>query len=157
MAEDLVQETFLAALPGRERFQGASSERTWLAGILKHKILDHLRRKHREQPVSSLGEDEWVNDLFDQKGHWKKAPGKWSEPGAFLEIAEFWSAFGLPRQTARTLGRGFASRGGRPRSAEACELLAISASNLGVMLHRARLRLWRCLGTNSFAHEGKRP
>ena len=43
VAEDLVQDTFLAAFKARDRFSGQSSERTWLVGILRHKICDHLR------------------------------------------------------------------------------------------------------------------
>src|SRR5512136_2849120 len=51
VAEDLVQETFLAALRARDRFAGRSSDRTWLVGILRHKIYDHLRRVCRERPA----------------------------------------------------------------------------------------------------------
>src|SRR6516164_10428229 len=50
-AEDVVQETFLAALKARDRFSGRSSDRTWLVGILRHKIYDHLRKVCRERPV----------------------------------------------------------------------------------------------------------
>ena len=49
VAEDLVQETFLAALHGRETYSGKSSVRTWMIGILRHKILDYFRRTAREQ------------------------------------------------------------------------------------------------------------
>ena len=51
LAADLVQETFLEALRVRASFAGRSSERTWLVGILRHKILDHYRRSGREQVV----------------------------------------------------------------------------------------------------------
>src|SRR5918999_3866470 len=50
-AEDAVQETLLAALQTAERFAGRSSVKTWLTGILKHKIVDHVRRQSREQPL----------------------------------------------------------------------------------------------------------
>src|SRR5215472_16031942 len=53
-AEDLVQETLLAALAGQERFAGQSAERTWLMGILKHKLIDHLRKSIRQRPLSEL-------------------------------------------------------------------------------------------------------
>ena len=49
VAEDLVQDTLLAAFSGRERFGGGAQERTWLIGILKHKIIDHLRKSGREE------------------------------------------------------------------------------------------------------------
>src|SRR5215472_19276111 len=53
VAEDLVQDTFLAALKARDRFAGRSSDRTWLVGILRHKIFDHLRRVCRERAVQT--------------------------------------------------------------------------------------------------------
>src|SRR5438445_8050605 len=51
VAEDLLQETYLAALKSRDRFSGRSSDRTWLVGILRHKIYDHLRKVCRERPA----------------------------------------------------------------------------------------------------------
>ena len=50
LAKNAVQETFLAALKARKRFSGKSSERTWLIGILKHKIIDYFRTQYREVP-----------------------------------------------------------------------------------------------------------
>ena len=44
IAEDLVQEVFISAVQAKERFEGKSSEKTWLFSILKHKIIDHFRR-----------------------------------------------------------------------------------------------------------------
>lgn len=49
VAEDLVQETFLAALKSRSPFSGKSSQRTWFVGILRHKIYDHYRNHYRER------------------------------------------------------------------------------------------------------------
>ena len=51
VAEDLVQETFLAAVKAQHSFGGKSSARTWLVGILRHKIYDHLRKTCRERAV----------------------------------------------------------------------------------------------------------
>ena len=56
-AEDAVQETFLAALKAYERFEGRGSERTWLVGILKHKIIDHFRKASREAPLGEGADD----------------------------------------------------------------------------------------------------
>ena len=50
-AEDLVQDTFLAAVKAQNSFGGKSSARTWLVGILRHKIYDHLRKTCRERAV----------------------------------------------------------------------------------------------------------
>jgi len=78
-AEDLVQETFLAALHARENFKGRSSVTTWLAGILKHKIIDHFRKESREQPVEDVEPfTPTFDDLFDEKGKWKIGPSKWT-------------------------------------------------------------------------------
>ena len=52
-AEDAVQDTLIAGLEGLDRFSGKSSVKTWLTGILKHKIIDHMRRQAREQPLIS--------------------------------------------------------------------------------------------------------
>jgi RNA polymerase sigma-70 factor (ECF subfamily) len=153
-AEDLVQETFLAALRAREQFAGASSVRTWLVGILKHKIVDHLRRQSREQPVSSSvpAGGSW-EELFDAKGGWYVKPSEWAEdPSAVLEKQEFWETFRrcLSRLPPR-LGQAFALREmDELRSDEVCQVLNVSASNLWVMLHRARMQLWRCLESNWF-------
>src|SRR5271168_3272457 len=80
LAEDLVQEVFLAALQARGQFEGASSERTWFVSILKRKIIDRFRRQRREQPASNVTNDGWIDDLFDQTGHWKTGPARWVNP-----------------------------------------------------------------------------
>ncbi len=82
-AEDLVQETLLAALRPAQPFEGRSAVRTWLFGILRHKILDHWRLSGR----FATGRDEELgqrsDDLFGSGGHWKRdrAPGVWAARG----------------------------------------------------------------------------
>jgi RNA polymerase sigma-70 factor (ECF subfamily) len=157
VAEDLVQETFLAALRGRDRFAGGSSERTWLVGILKRKIVDYLRRKGHEQPVGDLtASDQWVEALFDERGNWSKKPGKWpADAGATLETQEFWAIFSacldkLPERLASAFTlREVEELDGQ----EVCKVLNVSANNLWVMLHRARLGLLRCLEVHWFGTE----
>ena len=105
LAEDLVQDTFLGALRGREQFAGASSERTWLVSILKRKIIDHLRRQHREQPASDIAADGWMDELFDHSGHWKKAPARWANPKRGLRKRRILDHLrGLPRQASPAAG-----------------------------------------------------
>jgi RNA polymerase sigma-70 factor, ECF subfamily len=156
LAEDLVQEAFLGALRNREQFAGASSEQTWLIGILKRKIVDHHRRQQREQPAGNLGEGGWIDELFDESGHWKKGPGHWTSPSASYENAEFWTTFRrcLSRLTPR-LAEAFSLReiDDMP-SEEICKVLTVSATNLNVMMHRARLQLWRCLDIHWFGGTG---
>src|SRR5262245_14029809 len=85
-AEDAVQETLLAALAGESGFAGRSNLRTWLTGILKHKIVDAIRRMSRE---TAIGEDDEFDALFDERGHWNEMPKAWTEPDAALGQKEF--------------------------------------------------------------------
>ena len=83
-AEDVVQETLVAALGAREGFTGRSSVKTWLTGILKHKIVDAIRQKQR-QPVgvASFDEDTDLDDfdtLFNDNVAWKAPPADWGHP-----------------------------------------------------------------------------
>jgi RNA polymerase sigma-70 factor (ECF subfamily) len=150
-AEDVLQETFLAALQSLNRFEGRSSERSWLGGILKHKILDHFRRSSRETELGDRDEPadphpEW----FDEEGHWKlddNSPAEWANPGIALEQSRFWEVMsrclgGLPARTARA----FTLREIDGEETDAiCKTLEITPTNLWVMLHRARMHLRRCL------------
>ena len=155
LAENLVQEALLGALRGRDQFKGESSQRTWLIGILKRKIIDHLRREQREQPASAIAPDGWMDELFDTSGHWKKRPAKWSSPSAALENVEFWNTLSACLgKLPRPLASAFSLREIDELScAEICATLGVTPTNLGVMLHRARLRLWHCLDVNWFGGE----
>ena len=150
-AEDAVQETLLAALEGRERFAGKSSLRTWLTGILKHKVIDHLRRSSREQQLSGSEDDhseaDAIDALFAEDGHWRDAPADWGNPAKAFENSRFWSAFELclQRLPART-AKAFTMREVMDLTTdEICQELGISTTNCWVMLHRARLTLRECL------------
>jgi RNA polymerase sigma-70 factor (ECF subfamily) len=148
-AEDLVQETLLAALQAAGTFAGRASERTWLTGILKNKLVDRLRRGGRTQVASDLGRsDDWLDGLYDRTGHWKAAPGRWgADPVELLQRREFWDAFercraGLPDRLREVLSLRLLDD---VPAAEVCQALGISATNLWTLLHRARVRLWHCL------------
>jgi RNA polymerase sigma-70 factor (ECF subfamily) len=160
-AEDAVQETLLAALEGRERFSGRSSLRTWLTGILKHKIIDHLRRSGREQPLVSADDDrseaDAVDALFVEDGHWREFPAQWGSPAKAFENSRFWSAFELclQRLPART-EKVFTMREVMEMTTdEICQELDITTTNCWVMLHRARLMLRECLEMTWF--DGQQP
>ena len=150
-AEDVLQETFLAALESRHRFEGRSSERNWLAGILKHKILDHFRRAGREVKLDDRDEPaDMAAEWFDEDGHWKldeNSPAEWGDPDRTLEQSQFWEALGrclgeLPSRTARA----FTLREIEEEETGAiCKDLNITPTNLWVILHRARMHLRRCL------------
>jgi RNA polymerase sigma factor (sigma-70 family) len=74
-AEDCVQEALLAALAAEARFEARSNLRTWLTGILKHKIVDTIRRQGRERPLEGAEEDlADLDALFNDTGHWVDRP-----------------------------------------------------------------------------------
>jgi len=149
IAEDLVQETFLAAVKAKDRFQGKSTEKTWLLGILKHKVIDHYRKKKTviyEQDLSNGTED--LDAFFNAKGAWQAMPQSWRvNPGKSQEVREFIDHFyeclaDLPNKTADVFAfreiDGLSTR-------EICKRLNITASNCWVILYRARMLLRKCL------------
>jgi len=155
VAEDLVQETFLAGLKSRDTFSGGSSEATWLVGILKHKIADHFRRQAREgslpdgDPPDPSGEPS-----FDATGHWQSGPTDWGgNPSDLFRQKEFLEEFtkclsGLsPAQANAFTLREIEGLS----TGEICKVINITETNLWVILHRARMHLRRCLETRWFA------
>ena len=148
-AEDAVQDTLLAAIQGAAQFAGQSSVRTWLIGILKHKMIDILRKAAREQPLDGPSDDD-ARDLdafFAEDGHFLQAPEQWADPERSLEERRFFEALerclqSLPKKTASA----FAMRELMGlETDEICKELGISTSNCWVMLYRARMGLRACL------------
>lgn len=162
LAEDLVQESLLAALRGAERYQGRAVERTWLGGILRNKILDHFRKAGRETSFTDLefyADEE--REAFDHPvfpGHWtdQAGPQDWSRAGERLDGEVFWSAFHeCARKLPEKVGRVFVMREMEEvPSEEICSVLGVTPNNLWVMLHRARMALRRCLEENWFRKYG---
>lgn len=152
-AEDVVQETLLAALVCKDSFAGRSAERTWLIGILKHKLVDHLRNSIRQQPLTDANFDSGGLDLFDKSGHWKIRVSTWQcDPQQTMENAEFQKVLAsclskLPPRIAQVFWLHEAES---MNSRDLCKELEISATNLWTILHRARLGLRRCLTSNWF-------
>ena len=154
IAEDLVQETFLAALKARQNFQGRSTARTWMIAILKHKIVDYIRKKVREQPsdkvefLSDAAANEFVEGSFDRDGEWKDRPAEWAaNPTKLYEQKEFidilYRCLGeLPERQAKA----FMLREIDGLSTDdICKALGITATNSWVILYRARMLLRQCL------------
>lgn len=156
-AEDVVQETLLVALEQHDQYAGRSSLKTWLTGILKHKIVDALRRGAREEAVGDLvdvgedGENEF-DVLFAANGRWKEMPTNWGAPERAYESQEFWRVFTRCSEVMPTnLARAFAMREVLEMSTEEiCNELTITPTNCNVMLYRARMRLRQCLDKNWF-------
>ena len=162
IAQDLVQETFLAAIKARSGFAGRATERSWLFGILRNKLADYYRLQNREEEITDtelllpeergafgtggLGKDGWVMKL---------APQAWETPDETLISKEFQDVLRsclsrLPDKVAQVF---------RLReiddvsSEEICKDLGVSPNNLWVMLHRARMGLRRCLEVHWFENK----
>jgi RNA polymerase sigma-70 factor (ECF subfamily) len=157
LAEDVVQETLVAALAGRSGFSGRSSVRTWLTGILRHKIVDAIRQRQRQpRSLASLDEEADIDDfdaMFRADGHWEAPPADWGDPEQALSRQEFMDVLELcleklPPNTARV----FVMREVLELTTdEICKELTITANNLWVILYRARMALRLCVEQNWFA------
>lgn len=154
LAEDLVQETLLAAWRGRSDFQGLSGERTWLVAILKHKIDDHFRlisRRPVDAVVAETPDDE--DAFFDDQGSWVIKPEHWrDEPSMQTEAVAFWRVVQqCLAQLPESQRESFILREIEgEETASLCKTLGVSATNLYVLLHRARLQMRQCLELNWF-------
>ena len=158
-AEEVVQETLLAALSGVDSFSGQSTVRTWLTGILKFKVIDFQRAviSERARTVSATADDdsadpEWFDKLFDETGHWKEQFSDWQTPDNALEQKQFFEAFEhcmdkLPESARRVF---FQREVMGNETEEICKDEAISSSNCWVILHRARVSLRDCINRSWF-------
>ncbi|HEY0907475.1 MAG TPA: sigma-70 family RNA polymerase sigma factor [Methylophilus sp.] len=147
-AEDVVQETLLAAIK-QSNFAEQSSPRTWLTGILKHKIIDCLRKQVREIPASALmaEADANMDEFFDDSGHWAEKPQAWDIPHDALQQKQFLQVLQDCMQRLPTkLAAIFSMRDvDEMDNAEICKALDITTTNAWVMLYRARMGLRKCL------------
>lgn len=153
-AEDAVQETLLAALRGHQRYRGEGKERSWLIGILRHKIADTQRSAARES-TSAHADDGW----WDQRGGWLHPPRRWQgDPQLLSQDREFLAILhgclgNLPRRQAQAMLLRTVEE---VPVGEVATRMQVSLGNLGVLLHRARLRLRECLERRWFAPEEAR-
>ncbi len=152
-AEDAVSETLVAALEHRDSFNAQSQLKTWLVGILKHKLIDNLRRHQRETSIftdeDSIDIDE---SLFLADGHWREFPQDCGDPAAALGERQFFAVLeACVELLPAAQGRVFLMREWLGLEAEEVQVsLGISSSNLYVLLYRARLRLAECLKVRWF-------
>ncbi|MDF9391959.1 MULTISPECIES: sigma-70 family RNA polymerase sigma factor [Methylococcus] len=159
-AEDMVQETLLAAMSAQHRCSGLSSERTWLTGILKHKVVDYLRRSWRERsldddPSAYPGEDFGMDELFAPDGHWDRQPAHWGNPYSALEQSQFFEVLRrcIQRLPPRLAHLFVLKEIHDMSNEEICKELEVSATNVWVMLYRARLSLRQCLEYRWFEND----
>ncbi len=158
LAEDAVQETLVAAIRGVDTFAGGSSVRTWLIGILKHKIVDSIRRASREQSLDQYeSSPEDMDALFQPDGHYAEKPADWGDPEEALSQQRFFEVMELCMQSLpKVTAQAFAMREVMGlETGEICANLGISASNCWVLLYRARMRLRECLEKNWVAKGGR--
>jgi RNA polymerase sigma-70 factor (ECF subfamily) len=157
-AEDVVQDTLIAVLEKPERFAGQSSLRTYLTGILKHKIIDVLRVSKRTRQFDAAedqSEDDVIDALFKADGHTIDQPRQWGDPDATLEQKDFFRVMEiclekLPAKTARIfMMREWLEL----ETEEICKELNVSTSNAWVLLYRARVKLRECLDLNWFGNQ----
>lgn len=155
-AEDLVQETVLAAIQSSSDKDQVSKGRAWLTGILRHKVYDHFRRLNRERTIFDDDvQPTELEDRFDNVGVWKHepalCPADWgADAVSQLQSKEFMAAL---KQCLEKLpprcGDAFVLREMEDvDSTKIQELLNISASNFWVLLYRARMQLRLCLEQN---------
>ena len=154
-AEDAVSDTLLAALAKPQAFAGQSQLKTWLVGILKHKLIDQIRRHSREVSATTREDDEDIDGLlFDDGGGWRDKPAEWGDPEAACGRREFFEVLEVcVDKLPGVQGRVFMMREWLELdSAEICKELSITTTNLWVLLHRARLRLQMCLQERWFGN-----
>ncbi len=153
-AEDVVQETLLAAVRSAGTFAGRSRLRTWVTGILLHKVDDAFREAAREASTRVQTHDADCDDPeFDASGTWRAPFSAWTDPELALESSRFRAAFDAaigqlpPQQSA-----AFAMREVKGLDTESiCAALGVTPNNLGVLLHRARMGLRRALDRDWFS------
>lgn len=158
VAEDVVQDTLLAAIKGIGRFDRRSSEKTWLLSILKRKIADHFREHFREEKF--LDEELRIKDFeeqFDENG-WRNPAARSNKEKFAVDALDrdlFWRMVqeclcGVPRKFADVF---FLRTIEQVSTQELCESLRISSNNLRVILHRVRSALRLCLENRWFKRE----
>lgn len=155
-AEDVVSETMIAAIEAKRSFAGRSQFRTWVIGILKHKITDQLRRRLREVSIEAqieAGEIETFDELYTSEGRRVSPPMDWGDPQDALASQQFIAMLqACVDDLPASLGRIFLLREWLEyETAEICKELGITATNCHVMLYRARMRLRECVETHWYA------
>lgn len=155
-ARDLVQEVFLAALEKADRFEGRSTERTWLTAILKNKIIDIYRKRSsglNNPNRTTETEDKTYDDFFYEDGHWREAhwPKAWGvEDHDPLHNKEFNQVLQQCMQKLPALWLAvFTMKHMEDETSEnICTQLKVTSANFWVIIHRAKLNLRACLQKN---------
>lgn len=150
-AEDAVQDALIAAMKNVGTFQGVSTERTWLVGILRHKVLDLIRLRAKARLAQSLDDAHIDRQFVD--GYWANRQSSWQElPDSDLQRQELRAI--LERaidDLPPTMRTAFCLREIDQLDAkEICKVMNITPTNLWTLIHRARLQLRRSLTVDWF-------
>lgn len=154
VAEDLVQDTFLAAFEAIQKFSGKSEVKTWLFAILNNKIAGHFRKKFRSLQTVTDDNREF-NNFFTEDGSWIKneRPKEWTDDDInLLDDPAFKNILKgclekLPQNWNAALSLKYLEE---KKSEQICQELGISATNFWQVLHRAKLQLRKCLENHWF-------
>ena len=148
-AEDLVQDTIIAALQAKENFEGRSTEKTWLYGILKNKLMEHYRKiKNNGCELEFNDEKNPCDADFDGKGHWQALPFSWGiNPEKLSEKNQTYQILsGCIDKLSPKFRQLYVLREIERIDPETiCSEFDISLNNLWVMLHRSRNLLKKCI------------
>ena len=163
LAHDLVQDTFLSAIKAKETFKGNSTEKTWLAAILKNKIIDYYRKKDVMKQAGdylATTEHSFHSSFFSTAegdfGHWTKeaAPAEWKKEGAdaVINSKEFYKILQyciekMPSKLAPVFLARFIDE---QDAQKICKEFNLSSSNYWVIVHRAKVLMRSCLEKNWF-------
>ena len=153
LAKDLVQETFFAGLKSAKNFEGKAAERTWLVAILKRKVIDYYRKINSKKGKAEVRMNFYEES--DNEGSWieERVPQTWgNDADKLIETTELKSALdqcidNLPEKYAMVFRMKTIQEF---ETEEICKELNITASNLWVIIHRARTQLRKCMEDNWF-------
>lgn len=151
LAEDLVQDTFLAAAEKLSGFKNQSTPKTWLFSILNNKIVDFYRQKVKT-PVAK--DDTLFASLFDQGGDWEvsKRPKAWHDEEHILDNNDFQQILqqcldALPERWSISVKLKYLMG---KNGEEICQELSITPTNLWQIVHRAKVQLRNCIENGWF-------
>jgi RNA polymerase sigma-70 factor (TIGR02943 family) len=155
-AKDMVQETFISAWRGMDRYRGETSAKNWLFLILKNKVTDHFRKAATKKGMNSAQHHGNDNSYFDEEGHWKMEayPREWQvNLSELVEARDFDKVFNSCKSKLSEVQRAvfIMKYVDEMKSEDICRDLGITSSNYWVLLHRAKVQLRACLQKNWFS------
>jgi RNA polymerase sigma-70 factor (ECF subfamily) len=153
VAEEVVQETWIAVVTGIDRFEGRSALGTWIFSILTNQAKTHSAREKRAVPFScvapsdveepAVDPDRFQKDDDAWPGHWATPPRPWQKPERrllSLEARDHLKAAMAQLPDRQRMIVGLRDVEGHSAE-EVCRLLGLSPENQRVLLHRGRARL----------------